>query len=99
MSMNELVLKYVMRPQRMFTPAANVADAMSVLLELDSRGWFWSMHRNDDHGRRYYIELFRLVGDVYEGHTGFGDSMTHVICEAAVKACGATDDEVRDANR
>lgn len=98
MSMNELVLKYVMRPQRMFTPAANVADAMSVLLELQSRGWHFELQSRSDQ-ITYRVSISRVVDDEVETHWAFDPMLPQAICKAALLACGAPNEEIEDANR
>ena len=97
-TLNDLVLRYVMRPQRLFTPVTNVADAMSVLLELQSRGWNFELQSRNDQ-ITYRVSISRVVDDEVESHWAFDPMLPHAICKAALLACGATNEELEDANR
>jgi Phage ABA sandwich domain len=96
-TLNELVLSRVMRPQRMFTPATNVADAMSVVLEMESRGWGWRMYSRHDQGL-YVVVMFR-TNDAHATFARGCQTLPHAICRVALLACGVDESEVDHAAR
>jgi len=98
-TLNELVLSRVMRPQRMFTPATNVADAMSVMLEMESRGWWWWIQSRDYSGT-HAVSMFRK-NEGYETKmiVRRDEALPHAICRVALLACGVDESEVDHAAR
>jgi len=97
-TLNELVLSRVMRPQRIFTPATNVADAMSVVLEMESRGWGWRIDSRNSSGM-YAVEMFRTHDDEGEYICRLCQTLPHAICRVALLACGVDESEVNHAAR